>query len=185
LRIYPRIGLAAAIALSLAGGCTQIEEHPQETFAPIAGGTAGLIAADAIGTTAAEAGLGALGVIAGVVAGPYLEKRDTVYFDRAIDVAAVAEPGKPVHWVNPNTGTRGILVREEDVDISVDLTCRRLRSEETRKTEIKIETMVVCRPEGGTWYIRSSWLVGTKPLEAAPQALDAPPADTRPAAPAK
>jgi surface antigen len=185
LRTSRSVRLAAAIALFLMGGCAEIEEHPQATFAPVAGGTAGLIAADAIGTTAAEAGLGALGVIAGVAAGPYLEKRDTVFFDRAIDVAAVAEPGKPVHWVNPNTGTKGILVREEDVDISVDLSCRRLRSEETLQTEIKIETMVVCRPDLGTWYIRSSWLVGTKPLDAPTQALDAPPADTTPAASAR
>lgn len=181
MRTPPRIALAA-VALLLAAGCAEIEEHPQRTFAPIAGGAVGLTAADAIGTTAASAGLGALGVIAGVVAGPYLEKRDTVYFDRAIDVAAVAEPGKPVHWVNPNTGTKGILIREEDVDISVDLTCRRLHSEETLRTEIKIVTMVVCRPDLGTWYIRSSWLIGTKPRDAQPQALDAPPPDTKPAA---
>jgi surface antigen len=169
LRATPRIGFAgAAIVLLLTGGCAEIEEHPQATFAPVTGGALGLMAGDAIGTTAAQAGLGALGVIAGVVAGPYLEKRDTVYFDRAIDAAAVAEPGKPVHWVNPNTGTHGIMVREGDVDISTDLTCRRLRSEETRESEIRIETMVVCRPELGTWYIKSSWLVGTKPLDAPP-----------------
>jgi len=184
LRIYTGIALAA-LALSFAGGCAEIEEHPQKTFAPVTGGAIGLAAGDAIGTTAAQAGLGVFGIIAGVVAGPYLEKRDTVYFDRAIDVAAVAEPGKPVHWVNPNTGTKGTLVREEDVDISVDMTCRRLRSEETRKDEIEIETMVVCRPDDGTWYIRSSWLIGTKPVKAPPQASDTPPADTNPAAPAK
>ncbi len=186
MRATPRIGFAGtAIALLLMGGCAEIEEHPQRTFAPVAGGAVGLVAGDAIGTTAGEAGLGVLGIIAGVVAGPYLEKRDTVYFDKAIDVAAVAEPGKPVHWVNPNTGTHGIMVREDDVDITTDQTCRRLRSEETRKSEIRIETMVVCRPELGTWYIKSSWLLGTKPLEAPPQALDAPPPDTEPAAPAK
>lgn len=194
MRATPKIAFAgAAIALLLAGGCSEIEEHPQRVFAPVAGGTAGLVAADAIGTTAAEAGFGALGVIAGVVAGPYLERRDTVFFDRAIDVAAVADPGKPVHWVNPYTGTKGTMVREGDVDITTDQTCRRLRSEETRETEIRIETMVVCRPDLGTWYIRSSWLVGTKPIEKKPPetkssetessgtksgALAAPPPDT-------
>jgi hypothetical protein len=153
--------------------------------APLAGGAVGLAAGTAIGTTAAEAGLGVFGVIAGAFIGPYLEKRDTVYFDKAIDVAAVAEPGKPVHWVNPNTGTSGIMIREADVDITTDETCRRLHSEERLKTEIKIVTMVVCRPELGTWYIRSSWLVGTKPIaesaaKPAPEPLTAPPPDTAP-----
>lgn len=186
MRVTRRIALAAAAAaLLLAGGCAQIEEHPQRTMAPLAGGAVGLAAGDAIGTTTAEAGLGVLGIIAGVVAGPYLEKRDTVYFDKAIDVAAVAEPGKPVHWVNPNTGTTGTMIREADVDITTDQTCRRLHSEERLKTEIKIVTMVVCRPELGTWYIRSSWLVGTKPIEAgapdpSPKPVTAPPPDTAP-----
>ncbi|MGD8808880.1 MAG: hypothetical protein PVG24_04705 [Gammaproteobacteria bacterium] len=171
MRPIQHSGLAAtAIALLLAGGCAEIEENPERIAAPVAGGAVGLAAGDAIGTTAAQAGLGAVGVIAGVVAAPYLEKRDTVFFDKAIDVAAEAKPGEPVHWVNPNTRTNGIMTREGDVDVDVDLTCRRLRSEETTTTQLKVETMVVCKPDLGTWYIKSSWLVEKKPLDTPPPA---------------
>lgn len=178
MRPIGNTGLAIAAALLLTGGCAAIEEHPERVAAPVAGGAVGLAAGDAIGTTAARAGLGAVGVIAGVVAAPYLEKRDTVYFDRAIDVAAEAKPGEPIQWVNPNTGTTGTMVREGDVDIDVDLTCRRLRSEEKTQTEIKVETMVVCKPDMGTWYIKSSWLVEKKPIDTPPKALLTPQPDT-------
>lgn len=157
--------IGAFVVFLLLGGCAEFEQNPQRVAVPVTAGAVGVAAGQAIGSTAAEAGLGAAGIIAGVVAGPYLEKRDVVYFDRAIDVAAVAAPGKPVHWVNPNTGTTGTLTREDDVDISIDLTCRRLRSEEKTQTEINVETMVVCRPDLGTWYIQSSWLVEQKPLD--------------------
>ena len=157
------ISVCAALLL-LAGACSYIEEHPQSFGAPIFAGTAGLMAGEAIGTTAAEAGLGGLGFALGVVAGPYLEKRDVVFFDKAIDRAAVAPPNAPVNWNNPNTGTSGTLVREGDVDIATDLTCRKLRSEVRTSDELKVEQMVVCRPYDGTWYIQSSWLVEKKPI---------------------
>lgn len=164
-----KLAILATVALPLMAGCADtvdyINENPQRVGAPIAGGTAGLMAGEAIGATAAEAGLGAVGVIAGIAAAPYLEKRDVVFFDKAIDKAAVAPPGQPVHWVNPNTGTTGTLTRGKDVDVSVDLTCRHLRSEEKQDGELKIETMVVCKPDEGTWYIRSSWLVEKKPIK--------------------
>jgi len=150
-------------------GCAEtldyVEERPQRTIAPVAAGAVGAAAGEAIGTSAAQAGLGAAGVIVGLAAGPYLEKRDVVFFDKAIDIAAVSEPGKPVHWTNPNTGTTGTLTREGDVDIATDLTCRRLRSEERKSAEIEVEKMVVCRPDLGTWYIRSSWLEERKPIQ--------------------
>lgn len=166
MRGFRNIGLTCLAILALAGGCTAIEENPEMVGAAAIGGTAGLMAGDAIGTTAAQAGLGAAGAIAGIVAAPYLKKRDTIYFDKAIDVAAETAPGKPVRWNNPNTGTTGTLTREDDVDVSTDLTCRRMRSEVKTTDEVTVESMVVCRPDHGTWYIKSSWLVSSKPLDA-------------------
>lgn len=157
--------MALPLLVSCADTVDDINENPQRVGAPIVGGTAGLMAGEALGATAAEVGLGAAGVIAGIAAAPYLEKRDVVFFDKAIDKAAVAPPGEPVNWTNPNTGTTGTLTRGKDVDISVDLTCRHLHSEEKQDGELEIKTMVVCKPEDGTWYIRSSWLVERKPLK--------------------
>lgn len=165
----PHLPILAAFSLLLLAGCSDtvdyVNENPQRVGAPIMGGAAGVMAGEAIGATAAEVGLGAVGAIAGIAAAPYLEKRDVVFFDKAIDKAAVAKPGEPVHWVNPNTGTTGTMTREGDVDIATDLTCRRLRSEEKQDQELKVETMVVCRPDLGTWYIRSSWIVERKPIK--------------------
>lgn len=161
------VTMAAAVILAaqLVTACEMLEEHPRQVIAPVTGAAVGVSAGEAIGATAAEAGLGAAGAIVGLAAGPYLERRDVVFRDKAIDIAAEAEPGKPVRWANPNTGTSGTLTREDDVDVATDLTCRRLRSEEKTDTEIEVETMVVCRPDLGTWYIRSSWLLERKPLK--------------------
>jgi surface antigen len=158
--------IAALLAVLLLAGCAvadYINENPQQAGAPIFGGAVGLAAGEAIGSGAAEAGLGAAGVIVGLAAGPYLQKRDLVFFDKAIDQAAVAEPGKPVHWSNPNTGTTGTMVRLKDVPGSSFDTCRQLRSEVNTGGRIAAEELVVCRPERGTWYIDSSWPVDPKP----------------------
>lgn len=155
----------------LAGGCAEtaesIDNNAQTAGASIAGASIGVMAGEAIGATAAEVGLGAAGAIVGLAAGPYLKKRDVVFFDKAIDVAAVSKPGTPVPWSNPNTGTTGVMTRGEDVDIDVGQTCTKLRSEERKADEITVENMVVCRPDLGTWYIRSSWQEDSRPIPAA------------------
>jgi hypothetical protein len=159
--------LLAAFAV-LAAGCAETEEsidrNARTIGASIGGAAVGVMAGEAIGATAAEGGLGAAGAIVGMAAGPYLKKRDVVYFDKAIDIAAESKPGTPIHWTNPNTGTTGVMTRGKDVDIDVSLTCRKLRSEERKPGEIEVENMVVCRPDLGTWYIRSSWLEDSQPV---------------------
>jgi hypothetical protein len=171
-----KLGIAAVLtAFSLfAGGCAEtaddMDRNARTAGASVAGASVGVIAGEAIGATAAEVGLGAAGAIVGLAAGPYLEKRDVVFFDKAIDIAAESKPGTPVHWSNPNTGTTGVMTRGEDVDIDVDLTCRKLRSEERKAGSIEVENMVVCKPDLGTWYIRSSWLEDSRPIPATPPA---------------
>lgn len=161
--------LFAALTL-LAAGCAETEEaidrDARTIGASIGGAAVGVTAGEAIGATAAEAGLGAAGAIVGLAAGPYLKKRDVVFFDRAIDIAAVSKPGTPIHWKNPNTGTTGVMTRGADVDLFVDQTCRKLRSAERKPGEIEVENMVVCRPDLGTWYIHSSWLEDSYPVPA-------------------
>lgn len=165
-RILP---LFAALAV-LAAGCAETEEaidrNARTIGASVGGAAVGVTAGEAIGATAAEAGLGAAGAIVGLAAGPYLEKRDTVFFDKAIDIAAESKPGTPIPWSNPNTGTTGVMTRGADVDIDIDKTCRKLRSEETKTGEIAVENMVVCKPDLGTWYIHSSWLADRRPIPA-------------------
>ncbi len=161
-------GIAAVVlAALLLAGCGEtadyVNEHPHRVFTPIVGGAVGAAAGEAIGSTTAQAGLGAVGVIVGLAAGPYLEKRDLVFFDKAIDQAAVAEPGKPVRWTNPNTGTTGAMTRQKDVEGSGFEICRQLLSEVNAGGKIATENLVVCRPERGTWYIDSSWPVDPKP----------------------
>lgn len=162
-----RIPFFAVLAV-LAAGCAETEEsidrNARTIGASIGGAAVGVTAGEAIGATAAEAGLGAAGAIVGLAAGPYLEKRDVVFFDKAIDIAAESRPGTPVHWTNPNTGTTGVMIRGADVDIDVDQTCRKLRSEERKPGKIEVENMVVCKPDLGTWYIRSSWLADSRPV---------------------
>ena len=174
------IAPVAALAL-LVSGCAEtaerIDNNAQTAGASIAGASVGVMAGEAIGATAAEVGLGAAGAIVGLAAGPYLKKRDVVFFDKAIDVAAVSKPGTPIPWSNPNSGTTGIMTRGEDVDIDVGQTCTKLRSEERKAGEIVVENMVVCRPDLGTWYIRSSWEEDSKPIPAAPSS----PSDAKPA----
>lgn len=161
--------LLAALAL-LAAGCAETEEsidrNSRTIGASVSGAAVGVTAGELIGATAAEAGLGAAGAIVGLAAGPYLEKRDVVFFDKAIDIAAESKPGTPVHWTNPNTGTTGVMTRGADVDLFIDKICRKLRSEETKAGEIEVENMVVCKPDLGTWYIHSSWLEGQRPVPA-------------------
>jgi surface antigen len=162
-RIRTTTVLLAALLLTGCGIDEYINENPQKVGAPIFAGTVGLAAGEAIGSNTAQVGLGAAGVMAGLAAGPYLQKRDVVFFDKAIDQAAVAEPGKPVHWNNPNTGTTGAMVRLKDVPGSDFNTCRQLRSDVNAGGKIAAEILVVCRPERGTWYIDSSWPVKEKP----------------------
>jgi surface antigen len=161
-----RISTVLLSALLLAG-CAEtadyVNENPQRVVAPIVGGAIGTAAGEAIGSSAAHTGLGAAGVIIGLAAGPYLQKRDVVFFDKAIDQAAVALPGKPVHWTNPNTGTRGTMTRMKDVDGTGGETCRTLRSEVTGGGTTAVEDMIVCRPQNGTWYIDWSWPVEKRP----------------------
>lgn len=162
-----RMTLFAALAV-LAAGCAgtedAIDRNARTIGASVTGAAVGVTAGEAIGATAAEAGLGAAGAIVGLAAGPYLEKRDTVFFDKAIDIAAESKPGTPIHWRNPNTGTTGVMTRGADVDIDIDKTCRKLRSEETKTGEIEVENMVVCKPDLGTWYIHSSWIEDRRPI---------------------
>jgi surface antigen len=155
--------LIAALLLTSCGIDDYINENPQKVGAPIFGGAVGVAAGQAIGSSAAEAGLGATGVIVGLAAGPYLQKRDLVFFDKAIDQAAVAEPGKPVHWSNPNTGTTGTMVRQQDVAGSGFDTCRQLKSDVNASGKRASEILVVCKPERGAWYIDTSWPVKEKP----------------------
>ncbi|MGH6619518.1 MAG: hypothetical protein ACREF6_08235 [Alphaproteobacteria bacterium] len=166
MNVHPIRKTAILLGALLLAGCAvadYINENPQKVGAPIFGGAVGLTAGEVIGSSAAEAGLGAAGAIVGLAAGPYLQKRDLVFFDKAIDQAAVAEPGKPVHWSNPNTGTTGAMVRLKDVPGPDFNTCRQLRSDVNAGGNIAAEILVVCRPERGTWYIDSSWPVEGKP----------------------
>ena len=149
---------AALLAGLLLAGCAEtgdyVNEHPHTVLAPLIGGAVGAAAGEAIGGPSAEAGLGAAGLIVGLAAGPYLEKRDLVFHDKAIDQAAVAEPGKPIHWQNPNTGTTGTMIRGKDVAAgSGGDTCRQLHSEVNTGGKLAAEELVVCKPDIGTWYI--------------------------------
>jgi surface antigen len=154
-------------AAALLAGCAEtagyVNENPHKVFAPVVGGAVGAAAGEAIGSTTAQAGLGAAGVIVGLAAGPYLQKRDVVFFDKAIDQAAVAVPGKSVHWSNPNTGTRGTMTRVKDVSGTGNESCRLLRSEVSAGGGMAVEDLIVCRPERGTWYIDWSWPVERRP----------------------
>ena len=154
--------LLASLLLAGCGIDDYINEHPQKVGAPIFGGAVGLAAGEAIGSGAAEAGLGAAGAIVGLAAGPYLQKRDLVYFDKAIDQAAEAEPGKPVHWRNPNTGTTGTMVRIRDLPGTGFETCRQLRSDVSANGNVASEMLEVCRPPRGAWYIEWSWPADAK-----------------------
>ncbi len=167
-KIRPLIFVAAAIGLTaITAGCADtvdyINEHPHRVGVPLAAGTAGLMAGSAIGSSAAEAGLGLGGVAVGAAAAPYLEKRDTVFFDKAIDKAAVAPRGQPVEWSNPNTGTTGKMTRLNEVDLQATSTCRILRSEVTTASEIATEDLIVCRDDSTPWYIESAELVERRP----------------------
>lgn len=156
--------LLAGLLLAGCAVADYVNENPQKVTAPIFGGAVGLAAGEAIGSSAAETGLGATGAIVGLAVGPYLQKRDLTFFDKAIDQAAVAEPGQPVHWTNPNTGTTGTMVRLKDnVQGWNSDNCRQLRSDVNTGGKITTEMLVVCRPERGTWYIDSSWPVEGKP----------------------
>lgn len=160
--------IVAAIGMTtLIAGCADtvdyINENPHRVGVPLATGTAGLMAGSAIGSSAAEAGLGLGGVAVGVAAAPYLAKRDTVFFDKAIDKAAVAPRGEPVEWTNPNTGTTGKMTRLNDVDLQATSTCRVLRSEVTTSTEVATEDLIVCRDESTPWYIESAEMVERRP----------------------
>ena len=161
-----RISAVLLSALLLAG-CAEtadyVNENPHKVFAPVIGGAVGAAAGEAIGSTTAQAGLGAAGVIVGLAAGPYLQKRDVVFFDKAIDQTAVAVPGRPVHWNNPNTGTRGTMTRVKDVSGAGNESCRLLRSEVSAGGGVAVEDLIVCRPEHGTWYIDWSWPVERRP----------------------
>jgi len=158
---------AAVCAVLLLAGCADttdyVNEHPQRVLAPVAGAGIGLAGADFLENSAASAGLGAAGFIAGLAIGPYLEKRDVVFYDKAIDEAAVAQPGKPIHWRNPNTGTTGTMIRGKEV-VGQDDVCRQLHSD-VKKSDgsVAAEELVVCKPDMGTWYIESSWPVKPKP----------------------
>lgn len=152
------IGMTALIA-----GCADtvdyINENPHRVGAPLAGGTLGLLAGSATGNPIVQGGLAGVGLAAGVAAAPYLEKRDTVFFDKAIDKAAVAPRGQPVAWSNPNTGTTGKMTRLNDVDLQATSTCRVLRSEVTTAAEVATEDLIVCRDDSTPWYIESAELV--------------------------
>ncbi len=160
--ILAAIGMAGLVA-----GCADtvdyINENPHRVGVPLAAGTAGLMAGSAIGSSAAEAGLGLTGVAVGVVAAPYLAKRDTVFFDKAIDKAAVAPRGQPIEWSNPNTGTTGKMTRLNEVDLQATSTCRILRSEVTTASEVATEDLLVCRDDATPWYIKSSEMVERRP----------------------
>jgi surface antigen len=156
-RIRTTTVLFAALLLTGCGIDEYINENPQKVGAPIFAGTVGLASGEAIGSNAAQVGLGAAGVMAGLAAGPYLQKRDVVFFDKAIDQAAVAEPGKPVHWRNPNTGTTGTMTRTADADGPSGETCRNLRSEVNTGGRAYVEDLTVCRRSRGPWYIDESW----------------------------
>lgn len=162
------MSIVAAIGITtLIAGCADtvdyINENPHRVGAPLAGGTLGLIAGSATGNPLAQGGLAGVGLAAGVIAAPYLAKRDTVFFDKAIDKAAVAPRGQPVAWTNPNTGTTGKMTRLDEVDLQASSTCRTLRSEVTTATEVATEDLIVCRDDSTPWYIESAELVDRRP----------------------
>lgn len=161
--------LALVAPLILPMGCAEtaetINENQYEIGAPLFAGSSGWVAGSVIGSTAAEAGLGAAGLVAGAVAAPYLKKRDVNYFDKAINAAAVATPGKAIEWHNPNTGTTGQMTRERDVDLFAAKTCRALRSVVTSDGTISTEDLVVCRDEFSPWYIQSAELMERRPVQ--------------------
>ena len=149
--------LAALLLTACAETADYVAENPHKVLSPFIGANAGAAGGQAIGSATAVFGMSAAGAIVGFAAGPYLAKRDVVFFDKAIDRTAVAEPGKPVSWTNPNTGTRGTMTRLRDVAGPGTDTCRLLRSEVKAAGEDTVEDMVVCRPAFGTWYIDWGW----------------------------
>jgi len=159
--------LAVLLSALLLAGCAEtadyVNENPHNVVTPFVGANIGAAAGEAIGGGTAQLGLGAAGAIVGLAAGPYLQKRDIVFFDKAIDHTAVAVPGKPVHWNNPNTGTRGTMTRIKDVSGTGNESCRLLRSEVNAGGDVAVEDLIVCRPERGTWYIDWSWPVERRP----------------------
>ena len=161
----------AAVALALASlltACAEtaetINENRFEIGAPLFAGTAGLMGGTAIGGAAAEAGLASVGLGAGLLAAPYLRKRDTVYFDKAIDEAADAPKGTTINWENPNTGTTGRMTREADVYLYATSICRKLRSKVTKDDTVRTEELVVCRDEYSPWYIDSANTIDEHPI---------------------
>jgi surface antigen len=159
----PAVLLSALLLAGCAETADYVNENPHKVFAPFVGANIGAAAGQAIGSTTAQASLGAAGAVIGLAAGPYLQKRDVVYFDKAIDQAAVAVPGQPVHWSNPNTGTRGTMTRVKDVSGTGNESCRLLRSEVNADGGVAVEDLIVCRPAQGTWYIDWSWPVEKRP----------------------
>ena len=146
--------LATGTTIALLAGCAdsakRINENPQQYGAPTFGAAIGVTAGN---SGAAAAGGGAAGAVVGLAAAPYLAKRDTVYFDKAIDQAAVAPRGQTVVWENPHTGTTGRMTRLNDVEVRVAAVCRNLRSEITKRGRTSTEILLVCRDDLTPWYI--------------------------------
>ncbi len=159
---------ALTIAISLLAGCAdtdgRVNENTHALSAPLFGAAAGLSVGSAIGGTGPQIGLSSTGAIGGFAAAPFLARRDVVYFDKAVDVAAAAKPGVPVKWENPHTGTTGVMTRLKDVEISIFLLCRELRSNVTTKKARTAEQIIVCTDDYGPWYIHSSQILENRPI---------------------
>jgi surface antigen len=160
-RTLGSIALVMAALLPL-GGCAEKEK---EVVAPVFGAGVGLAAGSAIGSTAAEAGLGAAGFVVGLAVAPYLGKRDVAYFDQAIEQAAARPLGESVRWRNPNTGTTGEIKVIGEEKLFAAKQCRKLRSSVTTENEMSFEEMVVCRDNAQPWYIHSSEFMDRRPID--------------------
>lgn len=163
------VALCLLPALLSLGGCAGKEdylvEHEQRVVAPIAGAGVGLAAGSAIGGNIAKGTLAGAGLVMGAAVGPVIERRDTKFFDRAIDEAADGGPGTKASWQNPNTGNKGTIAVVKNVNLFASETCRELLSTVTTKDRITEEQLIVCRDEPGPWYIYESDVIGARPAK--------------------
>lgn len=155
-----KLGVVAALALSLAACSNNTGWGTKETVGTVIGGAGGAWAGSTIGkgsgrVVATAAGT-LLGAFLGNQIGRSLDQVDQMRVEQTAQQALERQPdGQPVSWSNPNTGHSGYTTPTSTYRTSQGQYCREYQTAVVIDGQTQSAHGTACRQPDGTWQLES------------------------------
>jgi len=139
-----------AVAVLALGAC----ETKRET-GTLVGAAGGAVVGSLFGSgTGQILAIGAGAVVGGILGnrvGNYMDEKDKLEAQAAMNRAQSAPVGQPVAWNNPDSGARGTVTPTREGKNQQGHDCREFKHTVTKNGETREDTGIACRNPDGTW----------------------------------